>query len=152
MPMSIAIENVIAPRHLSVSGLDAARQQTTIPVTMEVYTGVVLPIPGSGFYGLKTVFRDEVRTFLPFEAMRVKAYSQVSFSDVTVMASVAAHRGQGDDVIAAVDKVVSVKLEQQSFPGVPGRQMCLAAMHANIYRYTYQVTLLVDAGAEIKEL
>ena len=79
MPIPIASENVITLRSLSVSGLDAAGQLTTFPVTMEVYTGVVGFGAPDGFGGGSHIRRDEVRTFLPFEAMRVKAYSQVSF-------------------------------------------------------------------------
>src|SRR5215213_3119410 len=105
MPIPIPIDKVITPRYLSVSGLDAAGQPTTFPVTMEVYTGVV-GFPGpSGFFGTRTISRDAVRTFLPFQAMKVKAYSQVSFFDVTAMASVATFQGSEDqEVIAGVDR------------------------------------------------
>jgi hypothetical protein len=164
MPIPNTIENVISPRYLNVSGglltsmLDPAGQQTTLPVTMEVYTGVVGFLAPDGFGGGGRVRRDEVRIFLPFEAMRVKAYSQVSFFDVTAMASVAAYRGDEDEILATVDRVVSVRLEQQAFPGVGGSHMCLvmranlAAMNADILRYTYQVTVLVNAGAVTNDL
>ena len=162
MPGSVPIENVQNVRFLSVRGglktqvKNTAGNLVTIPVTMEVYTGVVLPdfgdVSGTG----TEIFRDELRSFVPFEPMSVKAYPHGSIKDVTAMASPASFAGEEDEaVIVGVDTVVSVKLELQGFGNQPEclvMRVSLAALNATIYRYTYQVTLLVEEGANIEEL
>ena len=157
MPVSVAIENVTDPLFLRVSdGLKtrvpgADGQPTTFSVAMEVYTGVVAP----DFFGTDTnILQDEIRTFLPFEPMKIKAYPRGSIKDVTATASLATITGAEDEaVLVGVDRVVSVQLESQANLGeCLVMRVELAALNAHILRYTYQVTLLVGEGAKIEEL
>ena len=151
MPIPVPIENVEDARFLSVSGglktqVLAAGALTTFDVTMEVYTGVVLPVFSNIGLHLSTR-QDEFRSFLPFRSMRVRSYPRDSIIDFTAMASLATFAGEEDEaVIAGVDNVVSVRLETQPFGECLVMRVLLAALNATIYRCTYQVTLLVRAG------
>jgi hypothetical protein len=160
MPTPVPIENVETPRFLSVSGglktqgITAEGQLGTVPVTMEVYTGVV--VPNFSRTGLNiNILRDEIRSFVPFVFMRVKAYPRNSILDFTAMASPATIGGEEDEaVIVGVDNVVpdTVLLESQPFGECLVLRVSLAALNARIFRYTYQVTLLVREGARIRDL
>jgi len=77
----------------------------------------------------------------------VRSYPRDSIVDVTAMASLATFAGDEDEgIIAGVDNVLSVLLESQPFGECLVMRASLAALHATIYRYTYQVTLLVKEG------
>ena len=160
MPTPVPIENVRTSRFLRVSGglktekINAEGQRETFPVAMEVYTGVV--VPDFSNTGLNiSILQDEIRSFVPFEFMRVKAYPHDSIIDFTAMASPATIAGSEDEaVIVGVDNVPpnSVLLESQPFGECLVMRASLAALNATIFRYTYQVTLLVKEGAQIQDL
>jgi hypothetical protein len=86
--------------------------------------------------------------------MRVRAYPQDSIIDFTAKASLASFAGSEDEaVIVGVDNVSDsmLPLESQPFGECLVLRVLLAALNATIFRYTYQVTLLVREGAKIVE-
>jgi len=160
MPVQVAIKHVLQPRFLVVLGalhtlkLDAEGQEVDFsPVRMEVYTGWVV-VSDTGFSpGPGHLFRDEVRTFLPTEPGRLRAYPEGSLMDHTVTAAPAAVNLDEDEAtLFAIDQAKSVALEPQHFDASNPDQedLCLvlrldfAALNVSIHRFTYQVTLLFD--------
>ena len=158
----VRIENVIDPRFLRISGglkttvLNIRNRPVTLPVAMEVYTGVVVPFLPGGFFGDDTTVRDRAMTFLPFKDMAVRVYPRGSIKDVTATASPATISVDEDEAfIGGVDTVASVQLEPQVFGGAKEPLVMgadLAILNGSILRFTYQVTLLVDEAATIDEV
>jgi hypothetical protein len=152
MAISVPIGDVLQANHLgpvSGTGLVVSRGRETIPVKLEVYTGWVQP----GFRAGGSIAHEEVRTLLPLDNQRnLFTYQQNSLVDFTVTASPATIAPDEDEAnLFGVDEAPSVALEPQSFSGVAGNPLCLvlrvvlAGLNVTFHRFTYQVTVLIDA-------
>ncbi len=169
--IDVPIGEVRSTRFLNISGRDYSLQ-TRFPdpltgeergyqnMRMEVYTGWVL----ARFWGPRTVWRDEVRTFLPTSSVaqkpsnKIRSYAPGSLMFATATASPATiFLGDVDeDALLGVDGLTDVQLVPQQIPGIGPPVFCLilqvtlAAMEATILRFTYQVTVLMNAGDRLE--